>query len=436
MTDRIKILFAASECAPIVKVGGLGDVIGSLPKALAKFRDVEPAVIIPFYGAINRKKYKPKLLRKKIPVLYAGKKEFINLYRTFLPGSPVPVFLVENKKYLGTGDPYLVRAATGGGKAAYHRFLFFSEAVFALLESHIIEAGIVQANDWHTGALVKLLKHGAPKTIFTIHNLGSQAGYGERDLRIEGIANADRVTTVSKTYAKEIRTKEFGYGLEKFLRKAKPIGILNGIDYGILPKKFSKENCKKKLQKKLGLKKSADLPIFGLVARIVEQKGIRLILPAASEFAEKYGAQFAFQGLGEKKYEEALKALAKKYPRYVSANIVFSEELARLIYAGSDFFLMPSLFEPCGLGQMIAMRCGTIPVGRATGGLKDTIQDGKTGFLFKEKNPAALAKALKRAINLFRDKKKLAAARESCRRRDFSWKRSAEEYKKLYKQLL
>lgn len=441
----LRVLFVAAECAPIVKVGGLGDVIGALPKALAKFKDIDPAVIIPFYGIIDRKRYKTELVQNKVPVSYLGKKEFCSLYRTFLPHTSIPVFLIQNKKYLSAGNPYLVSSAVGGGKLAYHRFLFFSKAVFIFLKNRIIKADIVHANDWHTGALAALLKRylqsripnrRLPKIVFTVHNLGSQAGFGRRDLRAEGIINSDQVTVVSKTYAKEIQTAEHGFGLEELLQKARPIGILNGVDYGIFLKRFNKSITKRKLQKRMGLEIDDNLPLFGLVARLVGQKGLDLILPLMSGYAEKHRAQFAIEGLGDERYEKYLKALAKKYPTAVSASIAFSEELARSIYVGSDFFLMPSLFEPCGLGQMIAMRYGTIPIARATGGLKDTIKDGKTGFLFRNKEKNDLAKAVDRAIKLFHDKNKLSAMRGRCMRQDFGWERSAKEYRELYKKLI
>ena len=471
----MKTLFVASELAPWAKVGGLGDVIGSLPKALAKLV-VNVSVVIPCYEKINLKRLGAKLVLKDFSVRIGRTRERINLYKTRLPGNRVSVYLIDNKRYLSRGEVYFERTAFAGSFKEIQRFVFFSQAVYELLASGKLNADIVHANDWHTGALVSLLKNrhsdavknggrisagsfagaedDSPRVVFTIHNLANQgdwnAGqiekwFGQSNFRTrgknfnfmaEGIKNADLVTTVSPSYAKEILAQKYGVGLEKLLQKRarqrKLIGILNGVDYDAWP--LQKRN-KKRFQKELGLAINPPSPIFGLVARLTYQKGINLIAPIVPQFVKKYGAQFVFLGQGEKQNEKALKALAGKYPKNVYMKIGFDADLAKKIYAQSDFFLMPSLFEPSGLGQMISMRYGTIPIVRATGGLKDTVIHKKTGFVFEKPASQGLAGAIEEALRTFVDRKKFQEIIANCRREDFSWKKSAKKYLKLYDKL-
>lgn len=463
----MRVLFAATELAPIAKVGGLGDVAAGLPRALAGL-GAKLQIIIPKYARIKRSALAPVL--KNFPVRLGNKTEKINLYKLKRGIGGTEVFLVENKKYLSRGPIYFERTAFAGSFREIRRFLFFSKAVFELLRGGALAADIIHLNDWHTGALATLLKKnfqfsrpGAeanfhfqkPKVFFTIHNLANQGKWGARqttswfgkngfknsggnfNFMLEGIRNADIVTTVSPNYAREIKTKQYGEGLERWLKKRAASGalrgILNGTDYDYWP---PQKRHKKKFQRKLGLKIGRRLPVFGLVARLTEQKGISMIIPLAGKFVKKYGAQFVFLGQGEEKNERALKKLAEKYPKNVFTKIAFDEKLARAIYAQSDFFLMPSIFEPSGLGQMIAMRYGTIPIVRATGGLKDTVRDGTTGFVFKNISPAALSLAAERAITAFSSKKTFKKIIAECKRQNFGWGRSAKKYLALYKQLL
>jgi starch synthase len=434
----MRVLFAASECAPMVKVGGLGDVIGSLPKALKKI-GVETAVILPRYEIVHTAGL--KLAVADFPVTFRNKIESVKVYRGFLPKTKVPVFYVENNKYLSRGGPvYFSRTAVASESAEFDRFHFFSHAVYELLafDKLPFQPDILHANDWHAGVLIRLLKLSSLKlpSVFSIHNLGNQGIFRGRNSMAEGIAGADLVNTVSPTYAKEIQTKEYGVGLDDLFKKKKPFGILNGIDYDILKNKFSKKKTKLNLQKELKLSEGGQYPLFGLVSRIVEQKGIHLITPIIGRLIEKHQAQFIFLGVGGERYEKELEDLAKKFPKNVSANLFFSEELADKIYIAGDFFLMPSLFEPCGLGQMIAMHYQTIPIARKTGGLKDTVREGKTGFVFSGEKPEDLRRAVERAIKLFYNKKEFAALRKSCGEQDFSWDKSAVRYKDLYKKLI
>ena len=454
----MKVLFVASEFTPLAKVGGLGDVIGSLPMALAKL-GVSVSVIIPRYEQVNLKKIGAKIFVRNFPVNAAGGKEYVNLYKTKSSGK-VTLYLLENNRYLSRGPIYFEHTAFVGSFKEIQRFLFFSKAVCELLPR--IGANIVHCNDWHTGALVAMLARQrangksqiTPKTVFTIHNLANQGTWGAGEIAdwlgpnnfkklggafnfmAEGVKNADIITTVSETYAREIQTKQYGARLHKFLKKRNGekmlVGILNGIDYSYWPP--VKRN-KEKFQKEFGFKVNNRSPIFGLVARLTRQKGINLVAPIISKLVQKYGAQFVFLGQGEAKNEKALRDLAKKFPKNVFVKVGFDEKLAHEIYAQSDFFLMPSIFEPSGLGQMIAMRYGTIPIVRATGGLKDSVVNEKTGFVFKKPAAQALYGAIINALGCYADPKKFNAIIKNCKKQDFSWSESAKKYLKIYKGL-
>lgn len=469
---KIKVLFAASEMAPIAKVGGLGDVIGSLPKALRKI-GVDAKVIVPFYENIKKEKALKIEFSGNVFVKLSKGKERASIFKTRAGG--VEVFLIENKKYLSAGEIYFSSTAFVSRFAEIERFLFFSAALAEILRNNLLpfNPDIVHANDWHAGALVSLIKADArpPKTVFTVHNLGNQGKWNAEEVEkffgrknifrrfgsdfnfiAEGISSAGAITTVSPNYAKEILTKQYGENLENILRARKKDlkGILNGVDYDFfnpakddfLFKKYSAKNPAAKeankliFQKRFGLEAAAKIPFFGMVSRLTGQKGVNLILAVCGGFVEKYGCQFAFLGTGEPNYEKELAELAKKYPRNVFVKIGFDEGLARKIYAASDFFLMPSIFEPCGLGQMISLKYGTIPVVRETGGLKDTIKNKKNGFTFVRPDPASLSKAMIEALKLFQDDKKFSAMRRRCMAEDFGWDKSAAEYKRLYEKLL
>lgn len=420
MGRKVKVIFVASECTPIAKIGGLGDVIGSLPKALAEL-GVEVKIILPFYAAIDRKIWKPKRL--------FDLDNETSVWRTRLPKSPVEVFLIYNKKYLSSGDVYFSRTAFAQHHQEIRRFKFFSRAVFRLLQDSWLNwrPDIIHCNDWHTGALVREMRDSKleMRTVFTIHNLANQGVTKRENLMAEGIKNANIVTTVSPTYAKEILTKKYGDGLENLLKKRarenKLVGILNGVDYGFWPKKHTRVD---------------NIPTFGLVSRLTYQKGIDLLVPLVGEFVRKYKAQFWFLGQGEPQNEKVLEKLAHQYPKNVFSEIGFDEKKAHRIYRESDFFLMPSRFEPSGLGQMISMHYGTVPIVRATGGLKDSVKHLKTGFVFQKESVADLKKAMELAVEYFYNKKKFAVIRRNCLKQDFSWSKSAKKYLALYKNLL
>ena len=484
---------------PLVKVGGLGDAVLALTKALAKL-GLNISVILPRYEFIDKKEL--QLVAEGILVTIGNKKEKVSLYKKFLPDSGIEVFFVENNDYLSRGPaPYFEQTAFVGAKREIQRFVFFSKAVFELLKTGALRApDIIHCNDWHTGALAALLarknaefhaeqrrkiprqsasslRNSAirPKVVFTIHNLSNQGKWNSAEINnwflakgkkspfrkfgtnynfiAEGILNADWLTTVSPTYAKEILTKKYGAGLEKILKtRAKNLtGILNGIDYEFynpaddkrIFQNYSAKTIDLKtankiaLQNLFDLRQSKTIPLFGLVARLTDQKGIDFIIKTLPEFLKENKTQFVFLGRGLKKYEDALVKFAKKWPERIYTKIGFDEKLAHRIYAASDFFLMPSRFEPSGLGQMISMRYGTIPIVRNTGGLHDTVKHLKTGFVFKNETVKDFQRILELAINYFtRQPEKIKAIQKNCLRENFDFSRSAKEYADFYKKLL
>lgn len=478
MKKNLKILMTAAEIAPFAKVGGLADVVGSLPPALKKL-GVDIRLMMPLYGTIDRKKFKLKKIKSNINIESGKRNLKINIWKGKLPpsagsgrgGTLVIIYFIENKKYFGAKNVYVK-------KSNAERFLFFSLAALKALQIIKFKPDVIHCHDFHTALIPDLLKANDwpyfknTKTIYTIHNLNYQgnseieilktgnltkdslktltrdAQNGDINFMVQGILNAGLVTTVSKTYSKEIMTSTYGAKLDNIIKKRKKdlYGIVNGIDVLFfnpakdknIKKRYTSKTIKNKttnktyLQKKLGLPVNKDVPLVGIIMRLAWQKGIEL-------FTEKFmdlNCQFVVLGTGQEKYEKKLKVLEKKYPNKFSAQIMFDIKLAQQIYAASDIFLMPSRFEPCGLGQMIAMRYGAVPVVRATGGLKDTV-DLKTGFRFNKFETDDFYVALSRAINVYykkpRDWKKLQI---NGMKKDFSWDKSAKEYLKLYRKLV
>jgi len=465
---HLKVLFAASECAPIAKVGGLADVVGSLPKALRKL-GVDVRIVIPKYSFI---KEKLKLITNKIRV----KKEKVSLFSGLLPETRIPFYLLKNKKYFSENGIYFERSAFVGSVKEIQRFLFFSQAVLETFRNLNWKPDIIHCHDWHTAIIPALLQTTSyklqAKTLLTIHNLANQGKWrakevldfldfkkeeiGIKDERkrmnifSQGILNADFLNTVSPTYSREILTKQYGAGLEKILQKRKKVlfGILNGIDVerfnpqtdSNLETNYSFSTFHKKQENKLNLQRILKLskiqnPLFGFVGRLTYQKGVDLIKKIIPPLVNK-NCQLVILGAGEKKYENSLLDLEKKYPKNVAVIIKFDPVLAQKIYGGADFFLMPSRFEPCGLGQMIAMRYGTLPIARKTGGLADTIEDRKTGFLFEKYNVKSFWQAIRKALLIYSDKRVFNLMRKQSMKKDFSWQNSAMKYLKLYNTLL
>lgn len=469
----MRVLFVSAEVSPFAKVGGLADVAAALPRALHDL-GVEVRVVMPKYRGVAEKTAIKKIASFPVPVGAAEKE--CALYEGTLPKSDVPVY------FLGS-DPYFDRAQVygeGGGDYpdALERFTFLSRGALAVPEAVGWRPDIVHVNDWHTGLAPAYLRAGkgpnGAKSVLTIHNLAYQGEFpwdsrtttglddealtsfahaGKLNLLKGGILSADRLTTVSPSYAEEILVK--GEGLEEALqaRADSLTGILNGIDDFVwnpetdplLWENYSaadpsgKEKNKERLQAELGLAQESAIPLVGMISRLAAQKGFDLVM-AAFDRMMSLGIQFVLLGTGAPEYEEFFRAAASRYPGRTAALITFSEEWAHRIEAAADIFLMPSRFEPCGLNQMYSLRYGTVPVVRATGGLRDTVFEYKenmgNGFVFAEYAPDAMLSALRRAVALYReDPAAWAALRKRGMEEDHSWSASARNYLELYNEL-
>jgi len=466
MADKkLKIAFLSAECAPFSKVGGLADVVGSLPPALQKL-GVLPVLFLITHSGVDLKKIKAKKVDDCV-VDFAGKVEVINIYKTKLSNSNVLVYFLSNKHF-DKEEVY------GGG---LKKFLLYSLAAPEVMETIKFKPDIIHLHDHQVAMVPNILKSvydnvwfDDTKTIFTIHNLNYQGKQnptilknidsnidklanvvddikdGDINFMAQGILSADAITTVSPTYAKEILTKEHGANLEKVLkkRKRKLSGILNGLDIkqfdpandNLITQKYSVKTLDKKNKNKLALQKKAKLPqnekipLVGFVSRLVYQKGIELI---SEDLVKNLDCQFVILGTGEKRYEDYLKKLSEKYPKKISPQIKFDLKTAQQIYAGSDIFLVPSRYEPCGLTQMIAMCYGSVPIVRTTGGLKDTVNK-KIGFTFKKFDSKELKKVLDKAIDIYNKKpRQWRRLQINGMKQDFSWDKSAEKYIELYR---
>jgi len=469
----MKILFASAEAYPLAKVGGLGDVAGSLPNAIRSLgHDVR--MVLPRYGMIRDAKDDGGAFAVR-----AGGSPIEARLKTADISGP-PVYLIDRPDLF---DRPKVYEYDDDGK----RFGFFGRSILDFLPVADFWPDVIHLNDWHSAiaaAFLRTLYNGDEryrriKTVLTIHNLQHQGlfgrdlfewlglppeawnaeaveFYGQLNFLKAGIVYADFVSTVSPTYAREIQTEEYGCRLDGLLRSrsAKLTGILNGIDYDvwnpakdpIIARKYSKSTIEKKdankaaLQKEAGLPVKADAPVLGMVSRVTEQKGFDILIPALPDLLRE-GVQIVLLGAGEKKFEAPLAGLAASHPGFV-AHLRYDEAFAHRIYAGSDFFLMPSRFEPCGLGQMISLRYGTLPIARVTGGLADTVTDltadpaRGNGFTFDEYSPAGLLDATRRAIALFRGRRGWKGVRQRAMSLDLSWNSSAKQYVSLYRQIV
>lgn len=498
----MRVLFAASECAPLVKIGGLGDVVGSLPKAL-KNEGVEVSVVLPYYQplrkAFEEKRFPEPQKIAELSVSYKDQPNIVAVWQTQLPSAKkqILVFLLDNFEFIGKGGVYFSAGAFAQDQKEINRFSFFSEAIVQLIKKKIVNPDIVHCHDYHTALVSLLLKNRGlnhPAVLLTIHNLFNQGisdlsiiedlaldkgvslpalGWDAQNcdinLLMQGIIHADVINTVSPGYAEEIKTADFGEGLQEIIkgREARIYGVLNGIDedywsteddrylyrtYDMESYSVKKPVNKNQLIKELKLEVSERQPLLTFIGRLVEQKGIDLILEGIQKLIE-FDAGLIFLGVGDEAFHKPLRNLARSYPQKIAVKLEFNEALAHKIYAGADVILIPSRFEPCGLIQMIAMRYGTIPVARAVGGLKDTIKDGKTGFLFKEYSTKAMLAAINRALECYSSQDYLLQGPSLLRERalrddpwskmiraamsqDFSWDRSAQEYVKLYKKAI
>jgi starch synthase len=500
------VLLAAPEVVGFAKTGGLADVAGALPPALAR-RGHQCAVILPLYRCAHQAANPPKPTDLTFTVPIGDRMMPGRLWRSTLPGSDIPVYLIEQKDYFDRDDPLYKRGIyqflrSNGTRGDYPdnfaRFVFFCRAVLEALRLLDYWPDVLHANDWQTGLLPVFLreeyaryphltlreKYNRVRTLFTIHNIAYQGVfwhwdmdtarldwrlfnksqlefYGHLNCLKAGLVFADLLNTVSPTYAREIQTPYYGCGLQGVLseRRHRLFGIVNGVDYRVwdpatdphLPAHYSvdaiapgKPECKAALQEECGLPVEPTAPLLGVVARLVEQKGVELIGQAAPRLLDD-GAQLVVLGEGDPRYHQMLSAVRDRYPQRVSLTFGFSEAFAHRIEAGADLFLMPSLYEPSGLNQLYSMRYGTPPVVRATGGLADTVGDTTlatlangtaTGFSFQAFTGDALLEATQRAVALYRGQTDTwRQVLTTAMRADWSWDRSAAEYERLYQLL-
>ncbi len=476
----MKVLYVVSEAVPFIKTGGLADVAGSLPKYL-KAEGVDARVILPKYSSISEEYRNNMEHVGDITVPVSWREKYAGVDKLEYEG--VTYYFVDNQEYFYRDGLY-------GYFDDAERFSFFSRAVLNLLPTMDFWPDVINSNDWHA-ALVNVflkLEHQGDsryeniKTVFSIHNLKYQGIFDKNimgdvlgldwkyfnngDLEFNdcvnfmkgGIVYADKISTVSRTYAEEIQYEFFGEHLDGLLRsRCEDLrGIINGIDnsvYDPATDKYLYENFdahsldkkltnKEKLQEQLGLPVSRSTPMLAMVSRLVENKGIELITRILDELLTHEDCQFVILGTGDKVYEDWFRELQWRFPTKVSVNIYFSNDLAQKIYGSADFFLMPSIFEPCGIGQMIALRYGTVPIVRETGGLKDTVKpfnkydNTGNGYTFANINAHDLMYCIKRALTEYDNIQIWNMLQNNAIRSNFDWKQSASEYIDMYKQLL
>lgn len=456
----MKVAMCVSEVVPFAKTGGLADVAGALPQALEQLGE-EVIIVMPRYKAISDSKF--KIQRLKEDIAYS------------VIGNNIRVYFVENDEYFNRDGLYTDK--TGDYKDNLERFSFYGKRTLELLKEINFKPDIIHVHDWQTALIPVYLKtlfikdpfYKDIKTILTIHNIGYQGLFPKEQFpklgldwslfNIEGLEFYDKINilkggmefcdiinTVSPTYSKEIQTKEFGFGLEGVLHKRSTslFGILNGLDYSIwspetdkfIAKNYSLKNIQDKYKNKEDLQRSCklprklDVPLFGIVSRLAQQKGFDILADAIGSIC-KMSLQLVILGTGDLKYHLLLEKIVKKYPKVISLHLRFDDPLAHKIYAGSDVFLMPSKYEPCGIGQMIAFRYGTIPLVFKTGGLADTVNEDN-GFIFERYYKDDLIKTIRKAVLAFKNKKKWTTLMSTTMRCDFSWEVSAKKYLELY----
>ena len=472
----MKVCFIAAEAAPFVKVGGLGDVIGSLPKALREL-GVDARVVLPLYSSIDRERFGLKYKAYQFVDL-GWRHSYCGIFETEVDG--VPCYFIDNEQYFNRDSIY-------GQIDDGERFAFFSKAALEILPALDFKPDVVNVNDWHTALSVIYLDvlksreaefYKDMKSVLSIHNIEFQGRFnpyemgnlfglenkyfdaliynGDVNLLKGAIQLADRINTVSETYAREILDPYFSYGLDKILtvEQGKLRGIINGIDVDkfnpktdpMIPVNYDLKTFEDKVQNKLAFQKemalevNADIPLIGMVTRLTHQKGIDLILQASEEIL-KTGAQLVILGTGDAHYESALRSLEHYRHDRVRSILLFSNEMSAKIYAGSDLFLMPSKTEPCGLSQLISMRYGTVPVVHRVGGLRDTVipftgVEGN-GFTFESFQAGDMMDAIYRAVTCFyQSPDEWKQIIKNNLQKDVSWEQSAKKYLDLYHEVV
>ncbi|MCX8051440.1 MAG: glycogen synthase [Chlorobi bacterium] len=476
----MNILAVAAECTPFAKVGGLADVVAALAKHWRALGH-SVRIVMPRYGTIDTDRWniRPTQLVTAVPIGWWH--EYARLWRGELPGTDIPVYFLESRDYF---DRHGIYGEPEGYPDNDRRFLFLSRAAFEVAAATDFTPDIVHAHDWHTAFTMAFLKshyryhpHFARTAgVFTIHNIAYQgqsdphriiplAGFRIEEFRgswfeHDGVVNmmktgimfADKITTVSPTYAREIRWTSAGMGMQPYLnlRGADFLGILNGADYTewdpatdpYIPMQYTVETLADKVKNKAALLEDSvpphdrilEVPLFGMVSRLTSQKGIDLLLGCIEQFVRSGQARFAILGSGEPRYEHALRLLGRRYPTRVMVFTGYNAALSHHVIASSDFLLMPSLFEPCGLTQLYALRYGTVPVVRSTGGLADTVAEYDpvsgigTGFTFGEYSVAAFARAIERGLSYYRHPLHWDRVRINGMQQDFSATKSAQQY--------
>ena len=475
----MKILYAASEAVPFFKTGGLADVAGSLPPALAEC-GAEVAVVMPLYQKVKEKYGEQLEFVCYDYVDLAWRQAYCGLYR--IRQSGVTWYFVDNEQYFLRPNPY-------GYDDDAERFGFFSRAVVRMLDHMEFWPDVIHCNDWQTALIpvylqddgVREEKYRSIRTALSVHNIEYQGRYGRQTLGDvfgldEGWANdgtimmdgdvnllkaailcADAVNAVSPTYAQELKLAYYAHGMESIMQRCgyKLTGVLNGIDMvrydpekdPLLTKNYNaadpsgKAENKAYLQKLVGLREDPNVPVIGMVSRLVSHKGLDLVCDVIHDIME-LPVQLVVLGKGDEKYEEFFRWVNQQYPGRVSVKLDYNEELSMAIYAGADLFLMPSKSEPCGLSQMIAMRYGTVPIVRETGGLKDTVhayeawQDSGNGFTFASYNSGDMLYVIRQAVELYHtNPEAFARLRKRAMEEDFSWTRSAGQYLRIYENI-
>lgn len=478
-----KILFATSEAVPFIKTGGLADVAGSLPKYINK-EEFDVRIILPKYLCMDPCFKEQLCFKCHFYVDLNWRKQYAGIYETTVDG--IIYYFIDNEFYFAGDKPY---------HQIYEdveKFAYFSKAVLEALPYLDFCPDVIHCHDWQTGLIPVFLRtafgsqeyYAGIKSIFSIHNLKFQGrwilpavmditglpaqiftsdkleAYGEANYLKGGLVYADAITTVSRTYAKEIMTPEGGEGLQGLLlaRQKDVYGIVNGLDYGVFnPKtdpliaynfgvenrKYGKRENKLALLQEFGLPQEEETYLMGIVGRLTDQKGLDLVAYIMDELLSTAKMKIIVLGSGEAKYEDMLRYFEHKYPDRIKAYIGYSEALAHRIYASCDSFLMPSLFEPCGLSQLMSMRYATLPIVRETGGLKDTVEPYNeyehtgTGFSFKNYNAHEMLNIIRYSLQVYYDRRQeWEAMAERAMQQDFSWERSAGEYENLYKKIL
>jgi len=481
--SKLNILISASEVVPFAKSGGLADVVGALPKALKELGH-SVIVVMPRYYIVDKDLYNLTPLEGALGVqMGVIGEEWAEVYESVLPNSDVPIYFIENDHYFGRLGLYDEGGV--GFNDNDNRFIFLSKAAMQLSKKIGFKPDIIHANDWHTASMPILLNtlyandpHFAQTaSVLTIHNLQHQGKFykGAMDVlgvgwesfnhnELEehdgvnllkgGLVHANAINAVSQKYAQEITTAEFGCGLEDTIQthQDKLYGILNGVDYqewspaidDFIANKYDANNlqgkatCKKELQEKFNLPQETNTPLIGLVGRLADQKGITLLAQSIHQLLE-LDIQIVLLGTGESWAESFFSDIALQYPEKFASFIGYKNDLAHQIEAGSDFFLMPSLFEPCGLNQIYSLRYGTLPIVRATGGLDDTIENYQPftgygdGFKFYEASDIALLNTVKWAVDTYyNDKEGMAHLIQNAMQKRFSWAESAQAYQEMY----